>query len=78
MSSQLVVIAALTTTFSVVCDACAHEAEERGWAGTTIAGRLDLDLEGGIFLCRRGHEVRVEREFAARSPQQSLGANEAA
>lgn len=78
MSDQLVTIAAAATTFSVVCEACARDAEEHGWAGTTIAGRLDLDLQGGIFLCRRGHEVEVERQFAAESPARSLGATEAA
>ena len=78
MNYQLVTIAAAATTFSVACDVCARDAEERGWAGTTMSGRLDPDLERGIFLCRRGHEVRVERDTAARTPLQSLGASEAA
>jgi hypothetical protein len=49
--SQRVVIEGGDTTFSAVCEAC----------GTAFAGRLDDDLEEGIFLCRFGHPIRIER-----------------
>jgi hypothetical protein len=49
--SQLVVIGSGDTTFSATCDAC----------GTSFAGRLDDDLEGGVFLCRSGHPIRIVR-----------------
>jgi hypothetical protein len=45
----------------VVCDACAELDAAAGWSASTFAGRLDLDLDHGMFLCRRGHPVRVER-----------------
>jgi hypothetical protein len=49
--SQVVVIGGGDTTFSAVCEAC----------GTAFAGRLDDDLDEGIFLCRFGHPIRIER-----------------
>jgi len=49
--TQVVVIAAADTTFSAQCDLCA----------TTFAGRLDDDLEDGVFLCRYGHAIRIVR-----------------
>ena len=53
--TQVVVIVAHETTFSATCDVC----------GTTFAGRLDDDLESGVFLCRSGHPIRIERGRAA-------------
>ena len=50
--TQLVVIGALDTTFSATCAAC----------GTTFAARLDDDIESGVFLCRFGHPIQIERE----------------
>jgi hypothetical protein len=67
--SQIVLISARATAFTVVCNACARAMHEPGWSGATFAGRLDVDLDRGMFLCRRGHEVRVEREGAAGSQQ---------
>jgi len=61
VSGQVVSIAALATSFSAVCDGCAEIDALEGWSGSTFAGRLDLDLAAGIFLCRRGHQVRVVR-----------------
>ncbi|MBV8257768.1 MAG: hypothetical protein JOZ56_03575 [Actinobacteria bacterium] len=65
---QVVTIAALATTFTVVCESCAHD-DASGYGGgsygQSFAGRLDLDLDGGVFLCRRGHTVVVERERPA-------------
>ncbi len=62
---QVVVISARATSFTVVCDACAELNSADGFSGSTFAGRLDLDLDHGTFLCRRGHAVRVERAAAA-------------
>ncbi len=61
VSAQLIGIAALATSFTAVCERCAAIDARDGWSGSTFAGRLDLDLAGGVFLCRRGHQVRVER-----------------
>jgi hypothetical protein len=48
---QIVAIGAHDTTFTAICAAC----------GTTFAGRLDDDLVEGMFLCRSGHPIRIER-----------------
>jgi hypothetical protein len=65
VSEQIVTISPRAASFTAVCDECAGEAAKRSWVGATFAGRLDLDLQAGTFLCRRGHRVRVER---AREP----------
>ena len=66
LGEQVVMIAARVTAFTVVCESCAAlEAAE--WMGANFAGRLDLDLTHGTFLCRRGHSVRVERARPAYS-----------
>ena len=52
--TQVVRIGANDSTFTAACDAC----------GTTFAGRLDDDLEEGVFLCRFGHAIRIVREGA--------------
>jgi hypothetical protein len=58
MDEQVVRIGAADTTFSAACDAC----------GTTFAGRLDDDLEEGVFLCRFGHAIRIVRVAAGEPP----------
>jgi hypothetical protein len=73
---QVVVIAASAASFTVVCDHCAELDAAEGSTGSTFAGRLDLDLQQGAFLCRRGHSVLIER---AEPPQeQTAGAASAA
>jgi hypothetical protein len=71
MREQVVEIAARAIGFTVVCGRCAKEDEKQvgaGWGGASFGGRLDLDLGQGIFLCRRGHTVRIIRATnAARS-----------
>ncbi len=62
---QVIAISARATSFTVVCDACSELNSADGFSGSTFAGRLDLDLDHGTFLCRRGHAVRVERAAAA-------------
>ena len=59
---QVVRISPRATSFTAVCEACVELDAISGWSGSTFAGRLDLDLDHGTFLCRRGHSVRVERE----------------
>jgi hypothetical protein len=61
-SEQVVVISRATTSFTAVCDACVELDSIAGWSGSTFGGRLDLDLDRGTFLCRRGHPIRVERD----------------
>lgn len=67
---QVVVIAAAAASFTVVCERCAEIDAAEGSTGSTFAGRLDLDLRHGTFLCRRGHNVWVER---AEPLEQSAG-----
>jgi hypothetical protein len=62
LEEQVVRIEPRATAFTAVCAACAAEDELTGWGGASFAGRLDLDLDHGSFLCRRGHSIRVERE----------------
>jgi hypothetical protein len=62
---QVIRIAARATSFTASCDRCVELDTAAGYSGSTFAGRLDLDLTGGTFLCRRGHAVRVERDDAA-------------
>jgi len=64
IGDQVVTIAPRATAFTVVCDACLELDAVAGWSASTFAGRLDLDLDHGTFLCRRGHPVRVERATA--------------
>ena len=61
MNGQVVHIPAHATSFTATCDACADLDAADGYSGSTFAGRLDIDLDRGTFLCRRGHAVRVER-----------------
>jgi len=58
---QVVQISPRAASFTAVCVECADLEEAAGYAGATFAGRLELDLQHGTFLCRRGHSVRVER-----------------
>ena len=59
--TQIVLIAAPATSFTAVCEVCLELGASAGWSRSTFAGRLDADLDGGTFLCRRGHPLRVER-----------------
>jgi hypothetical protein len=58
---QVVQVAARATSFTAVCVECADLDGAGGFGSSTFAGRLELDLDHGTFLCRRGHTVRVER-----------------
>ena len=59
---QVVRLSPRATSFTAVCELCVELDAIAGWSGSTFAGRLDLDLDHGTFLCRRGHSIRVERD----------------
>lgn len=61
LGGQVVTISSRATSFTVVCELCGELDAAEGSSGSTFAGRLDLDLGHGTFLCRRGHSVRIER-----------------
>ena len=62
---QVVAIGAGTTAFTAVCEVCVGIDTAVGLTASTFAGRLDLDLDEAVFLCRRGHQVSVVRVDAA-------------
>jgi hypothetical protein len=59
---QTIRIPSRAVAFTAVCDACVELDSVAGWSGSTFAGRLELDIDHGTFLCRRGHTIRVERD----------------
>jgi hypothetical protein len=59
--AQVMTIAAGATAFTAVCEVCLGIDTAVGLSASTFAGRLDADLDDGVFLCRRGHAVRVVR-----------------
>ena len=65
MRAQVVEIGAVATSFTAVCVECCDLDAARGYSGATFAGRLDLDLQHGTFLCRRGHAIDVVRVATA-------------
>jgi len=73
MRRQVVEIAALDTSFTAVCVECCDLDAAQGYTGATFAGRLDSDLDRGVFLCRRGHTIEV-----LRAPAQPLAAADTA
>jgi len=59
--AQVLSISRTATAFTAVCEVCLGIDTAVGLSASRFAGRLDPDLEQGIFLCRRGHHVRVVR-----------------
>jgi hypothetical protein len=72
--AQVVTIPGTAVAFTAVCDVCVGIDTAVGLSASTFAGRLDADLEGGVFLCRRGHHVRVVRAAAAGDSAESAAA----
>jgi len=62
--AQIVSIGLGDTSFTAVCEVCLGIDTAVGLSASTFAGRLDPDLEAGVFLCRRGHRVHVVRAAA--------------
>ena len=74
LGGQVVTISARSTSFTIVCEQCAADGAAEGYFGCTFAGRLDLDLDHGTFLCREGHTVRVERAAPPEQPAATAAA----
>jgi hypothetical protein len=58
---QVLTISPAATSFTAVCEICLGIDTAVGLSASTFAGRLDADLDEGVFLCRRGHRVAVVR-----------------
>ncbi len=58
---QVLSISRTATAFTAVCEICLGIDRAVGLSASTFAGRLDADLDEGVFLCRRGHRVGVVR-----------------
>jgi hypothetical protein len=59
--SQVLTIEHTATAFTAVCEVCLGIDTAVGLSASTFAGRLDLDLDEAVFLCRRGHQVAIVR-----------------
>ena len=62
VGEQTIWLAPRATAFTAVCDACL--ADDHGfedYLGASVSGTLRLDANRGSAVCRRGHQIRVER-----------------
>ena len=59
--SQVLTISRAATAFTAVCEVCLGIDKAVGLSASTFAGRLELDLDEAVFLCRRGHPVSIVR-----------------
>jgi hypothetical protein len=59
--SQVLTISCGATAFTAVCEVCLGIDTAVGLSASTFAGRLELDLDEAVFLCRRGHQVAIVR-----------------
>ena len=59
--SQVLTISRTATAFTAVCEVCLGIDTAVGLSASTFAGRLELDLDEAVFLCRRGHQVSIVR-----------------
>ena len=58
LQEQVVWISPRATGFTVVCERCVDLAEPF----PSVGGTLSIERARGTVVCRRGHELRVERE----------------
>ncbi len=58
VGEQVVWVSPRATAFTVVCKRCT----ESGESFPSVQGTLSLDHVRGRITCRRGHELRVERD----------------
>jgi len=58
---QALVIGRAATAFTAVCEVCLGIDTAVGLSASMFAGRLEVDLEEAVFLCRRGHQVSIVR-----------------
>jgi hypothetical protein len=65
MYEQTVVLLARTTSFTVVCQACAELDEYGEHLAHTARGSMRLEQDLGWTTCPRGHRIRIIRAGAA-------------
>jgi hypothetical protein len=58
LSEQVVWISPRATGFTVVCERCA----DAGEGFPSVQANLPLEHARGSMSCRRGHEIRIERD----------------
>jgi len=58
LTEHVVWISPLATGFTVVCERCA----ELGETFPSVQATLSLEHVRGTIDCRRGHQIRVERD----------------
>ena len=58
VTEQVVWISPLATGFTVVCERCTEDGE----TFPAVQATLPLDHQRGTIDCRRGHQIRVERD----------------
>jgi hypothetical protein len=62
LDEQTVRISHRATSFTVVCDACAHAMAADGYGAAIVQGTLPLERHHGRLTCPNGHELLVERD----------------
>ena len=72
--AQILTIGPTAAAFTAVCEVCLGIDRAVGLSASTFAGRLDVDLAEGVFLCRRGHQVLVVRAAADAPAAESAAA----
>jgi hypothetical protein len=58
LTEQVVWISPLATGFTVVCERCT----DLGQTFPSVHATLSLDHVRGTIECRRGHQIRIERD----------------
>lgn len=62
VGEQTIWLAPRATAFTALCDAClSDERALDDYLAASVSGTLRLDACRGSAVCRRGHQIRVER-----------------
>ena len=61
VAEQTVQISSRVTSFTVICEACAHSQVFGGYGATLVHGTMPLERHHGRATCPYGHELLVER-----------------
>ena len=68
IDEQTIWIAPRATAFTAICDACLDDERSfEDFLAARVSGVLRLEFRHGSAVCRRGHQIRVERADSALS-----------